>query len=178
MHQYPALVLNGDFQPLSYSPLSLWSWEDAVHSVFRGRSVVVAEYDKVIRSPSFEMKIPSVIALTTYTQLKEKPTFTRFNLFLRDGFRCQYCNERFNTNDLTFDHVLPRKLGGKTSWKNVVAACRPCNGKKGDKLIMKPLRAPREPNAYELRELGRRFPPRFLHNTWADYLYWSVELEE
>lgn len=176
MHQYPALVLNADFQPLSYTPLSLWSWEDAVHSVFRGRSVIVAEYDKTIRSPSTEMRLPSVIALKTFSPLKPRPTFTRFNVFLRDEFRCQYCGEKFFTSDLTFDHVVPRVLGGKTTWRNVVAACRPCNGEKGHAQKMKPLREPREPSAWELRELGRRFPPRFLHETWSDYLYWDVEL--
>ena len=58
-----ALVLNADFQPLSYFPLSLFGWEDAIKAVVKGSHVVVAEYDEVARSPSIEMKLPSVIAL-------------------------------------------------------------------------------------------------------------------
>ena len=59
----PALVLNADFQPLSYFPLSLFNWEDAVKAVVKGSHVVVAEYDQVVRSPSTAMRLPSVIAL-------------------------------------------------------------------------------------------------------------------
>jgi hypothetical protein len=62
----PALVLNADFRPLSYFPLSLWSWQDAVKAVFLDRVSVVAEYDRPIRSPSLTMKLPSVIALKEY----------------------------------------------------------------------------------------------------------------
>ena len=35
LEKCPALVLNADFRPLSYYPLSLWCWQDAVKSVFR-----------------------------------------------------------------------------------------------------------------------------------------------
>jgi hypothetical protein len=60
---YPALVLNADFRPLSYYPLSLWPWEEAVKAVYQERVDVVSTYDKVVRSPSVEMVLPSVIAL-------------------------------------------------------------------------------------------------------------------
>ena len=63
LENYPALVLNADFRPLSYLPLSLWGWQDSVKACFQGRVNVVAEYEQVIRSPSFEMQLPSVIAL-------------------------------------------------------------------------------------------------------------------
>ena len=56
------------------------------------------------------MKIPSVIALKQYVKPSEFPAFTRFNLFLRDRFACQYCGD---THHLTFDHVVPRRLGGQ-----------------------------------------------------------------
>jgi 5-methylcytosine-specific restriction endonuclease McrA len=107
-----------------------------------------------------------------------QPAFTRFNVFLRDGFQCAYCGSH---EDLTFDHVVPRSKGGRTSWENIVAACSPCNLRKGGRLSaeigMQPHVRPHRPSTWELQEMGRRFPPNHLHATWLDYLYWDVELE-
>jgi 5-methylcytosine-specific restriction endonuclease McrA len=86
----PALVLNADFRPLSYFPLSLWSWQDAVKAVFLDRVNIIDHYDAIVRSPSFEMRLPSVIALKEYVHAARNPAFTRFNVFLRDRFTCQY----------------------------------------------------------------------------------------
>ena len=125
---FPALVLNADFRPLSYYPLSLWSWQDAIKAVFLERVNIVANYERAVRSPSFEMKLPSVVSLKTYVKPSTHPAFTRFNVFLRDRFVCQYCGA---DDDLTFDHLIPRSRGGQTTWGNVVAACSPCNLRKG-----------------------------------------------
>lgn len=171
------LILNADYRPLSYFPLSTWPWEDAVHALYRGKVEVVAEYDQIVRSPSTEIKIPSVVALKEYQSVAKKVIFTRFNVFLRDGFRCQYCGGRFKVEDLTFDHVLPRCRGGVTSWTNVVAACRICNGLKADKMSMKPFRAPVKPSIFQLQEAGRSFPPKYLHESWGDFLYWDSPLD-
>ncbi|MFN7174158.1 MAG: HNH endonuclease, partial [Thermaurantiacus tibetensis] len=108
----PALVLNADYTPLSYYPLSLWSWQDAIKAAFLERVDVVAEYEREIRSQSFAMRLPSVVALRQYVKPSANPAFTRFNLFLRDKFTCQYCGSR---EDLTFDHVVPRAYGGRTT---------------------------------------------------------------
>ncbi|MBV8744836.1 MAG: HNH endonuclease [Xanthobacteraceae bacterium] len=172
----PALVLNADFLPLSYFPLSLFSWEDAIRAVVRGSHVVVAEYDQVVRSPSVTLRLPSVIALRDYVRPPARVAFTRFNVFLRDRFRCQYCGKQYVRGELTFDHVVPRADGGQTSWTNIVAACSPCNARK-DRLRIKPLRAPYEPSQHDLLAAQRLFPPNFMHDTWADFLYWDVELE-
>ena len=86
----PALVLNADFRPLSYYPLSLCSWQDAVKSVFLDRVSVIEKYDQSVNSPSISFKLPSVIALKDYVMPQRKPAFTRFNVFLRDNFTCQY----------------------------------------------------------------------------------------
>ena len=126
----PALVLNADFRPLSYYPLSIWCWQDAIKAVFLDRVNIVSEYDMSVRSPSFEMRLPSVVSLKSYVKPSRFPAFTRFNVFLRDRFTCQYCGDR---EDLTFDHVVPRSKGGVTSWENVVAACSACNLRKADK---------------------------------------------
>jgi 5-methylcytosine-specific restriction endonuclease McrA len=180
-HQYPALVLNADFRPLSYFPLSLWNWQDAVKAVFLDRVSVLNEYDTVVHSPSMTLKLPSVIALKEYIPTARRPAFTRFNVFLRDAFSCQYCNERYPTPDLTFDHVTPRSRGGRTTWENVVTACGACNLRKASSLPrechMYPRHVPRQPTTWELQENGRSFPPNYLHESWRDYLYWDSELE-
>jgi 5-methylcytosine-specific restriction endonuclease McrA len=80
----PALVLNADFRPLSYYPLSLWSWQDAIKAVFMDRVNIVSEYDTIVRSPSFDMRLPSVVSLKSYIKPSRTPAFTRFNVFLRD----------------------------------------------------------------------------------------------
>ncbi|ROP84092.1 5-methylcytosine-specific restriction endonuclease McrA [Stella humosa] len=177
----PALVLNADFRPLSYFPLSLWSWQDAVKAVFLDRVNIVSQYDRVIRSPTFEMRLPSVISLKDYVATERRPAFTRFNVFLRDRFHCQYCGGHFPTHELTFDHVIPRSRGGRTTWENVVTACGGCNLLKGSHLPREVGMWPRvraaQPTTHLLQEHGRSFPPGYLHESWRDFLYWDSELE-
>ncbi|MCL4189024.1 MAG: HNH endonuclease [Rhodobacteraceae bacterium] len=178
LRQHPALVLNADYRPLSYYPLSLWPWQEAVKAVFLDRVEILAEYDAWVASPSRRFRIPSVVVLRDFVQPQKRVAFTRFNLFLRDGFCCQYCGAR---GELTFDHVVPRSRGGRTSWTNVVAACAGCNLRKGSRSLRAAglsLRTPpREPTAEELMNQGRRFPPNHLHDSWIDFLYWDAELE-
>jgi len=177
----PALVLNADFRPLSYFPLSLWSWQDAVKAVFLDRVNIISEYEHEVHSPSFAMRVPSVIALKNYIPLSRRPAFTRFNVFLRDRFVCQYCAGPRPAAELTFDHVVPRSRGGRTTWDNVVTACGVCNLRKGNKLSaetgMHPRRKPVEPTNHLLQRNGRAFPPNFLHDSWRDFLYWDTELD-
>ena len=177
----PVLVLNADFRPLSYYPLSLISWQDAIKAVFLDRVSILAHYDRSVSSTNKQWQLPSVIALKEYYSPKGRPAFTRFNVFLRDNFTCQYTGKKFPPSELTFDHVIPRSRGGKTSWENIVTASRDANMRKGSKLPrecgMFPRRQPVQPTTFELQESGRKFPPRFLHETWRDYLYWDSELE-
>lgn len=181
LDQRSALVLNADFRPLSYFPLSLWSWRESIKAVFLDRVNVLAEYDMAVRSPSFEMALPSVIALKEYVPPARRAAFTRFNVFLRDRFVCQYCDERFHPHELTFDHVIPRSRGGRTSWENVVTASSEWNLRKANltpkEAGMQLLNEPRQPTTHELIENGRAFPPNFLHESWSDYLYWDSELD-
>jgi len=177
MMAHPALVLNADFRPMGYFPLSLLSWQDAVQAVFGERVSVVAEYDAWVRSPSTQIRLPSVVALRTYQSAARRVAFTRFNVFLRDRFTCQYCGEVFASSALTFEHVVPRSRGGLPTWSNIVTACMPCNTRKGNALRMQPRRAPREPALKELLAARRVYPPGRLHESWVDYLYWNTQLE-
>jgi 5-methylcytosine-specific restriction endonuclease McrA len=178
LRDHPALVLNADYRPLSYFPLSLWPWQEAVKASFLERVVTIAEYKTVVRSPSMELRLPSVVVLKDYVKPAAYPAFTRFNLFLRDEFACQYCGSK---GEMTFDHVVPRSKGGRTTWGNVVAACGRCNLRKGDKTLrdagMSLARRPMQPTAAALQNVGRKFPPNYLHESWMDYLYWDAELE-
>lgn len=180
LEKCPALVLNADYRPLSYFPLSLWSWQDAVRAVFRDSVTVLSEYERVVRSPTHEIKLPSVLVLNEYVSAVRMPVFTRFNVFLRDGWSCQYCGNGFKTRELTFDHVIPRSRGGRTSWDNIVTACQNCNTLKGNRMShecgMCPQQEPRQPSIHELQAHGRKFPPNFLHESWGDFLYWDTEL--
>ncbi len=178
LKHFPSLVLNADFRPLSYYPLSLWPWQDAIKAVFLDRVSILAEYDEVVHSQRTSIRIPSVVVLKDYVKPQKRVAFTRFNLFLRDEFCCQYCGSK---GDLTFDHVLPRSKGGLTSWENVVAACSPCNLRKANRLLrqsgMHLRRPPHRPNTEEMQGVGRRFPPNYLHDSWVDFLYWDAELD-
>ena len=87
----PALVLNADYTPLSYYPLSLWPWQTAVKAVFLERVDIVAQYARKVHSPSFEMSLPSVIALRQYLPVEYPPH--RVQPTPRDHFSCQYCGD-------------------------------------------------------------------------------------
>jgi 5-methylcytosine-specific restriction endonuclease McrA len=177
----PALVLNADYQPLSYYPLSVWSWQDTIKAIFLGRVDIVSNYDRLIRSPGHDLKLPSVVALKEYVPQNRRPPFTRFNVFLRDRFACQYCWSQFPVHDLTFDHLVPRSRGGRTSWTNIVTACTACNLRKSNRMPhecgMQLMAKPFAPTAQQLQKCGRHFPPNYLHDSWRDYLYWDTELE-
>ena len=173
-----SLVLNADYRPLSYFPLSLWPWQSSIKAVFMDRVDIVSVYQREVRSPTISLQLPSVVALKNYITPAQHPAFTRFNVFLRDHFSCQYCG---SANELTFDHLIPRSRGGRTTWGNVVTACSPCNLAKGgsleDECRMHPRLRPRRPTVNDLQKNGRAFPPNHLHESWRDFLYWDSELE-
>ena len=151
---------------------------EAIKASFLDRVTVVAEYEHEVRSPSMVMRLPSVVVLREFVKPARFPAFTRFNLFLRDEFTCQYCGAK---GEMTFDHVTPRSRGGRTTWENVVASCGKCNLRKANLTLrqagMSLKRRPMRPTAGELQNNGRKFPPNYLHESWMDYLYWDAELE-
>jgi len=180
-NSWPALVLNADFRPLSYFPLSLWPWQESIKAVFLERVNIVSEYEEYVHSPTMAMRLPSVISLKEYIRTARRPAFSRFNVFLRDYFTCQYCGARRPTHELTFDHLVPRSRGGRTTWENVVTACGQCNLLKGNRLSREsgvyPRMQPSPPTTHQLQQNGRAFPPNYLHQSWRDFLYWDTELD-
>lgn len=177
------LVLNADLQPLSWAPLSVWSWQQAFVAVMQERVIQLKAYeDVVVHSAKRPFEVPAVVALKRYHRRK-KVSFTRYHVFLRDEFTCQYCGQQFQAKDLTFDHVLPRSRSGHSRWENIVTACGPDNLRKANKTPkeagMKLLRQPFEPTPRQLDAAARRLPwaKTDLHQTWMDFLYWGSELE-
>jgi len=179
LDRHPTLVLNADYQPLSPLPLSLCSWQETVKSVFAGKVVVVDVYPNVtIRAVNMNIPLPSVIALTEYVpQPSQRPAFTRKNVFLRDGYKCQYCASHHRIIELSLDHVIPRCMGGRLEWENAVTCCRKCNSRKGSRLPsdlrsvgMKLLRTPRVPTKYELAAVSGTMRPKRVHSTWTPFL--------
>ena len=177
--QRPALILNADYRPLSYFPLSLWPWQEAIKAVYLKRVNVAAEYEEVVRSEKLTLPLPSVIVLKNYVVPTKTVPFTRATLFLRDEFTCQYCG--YKGKDLTFDHVVPKSRGGKTRWDNVVAACQSCNLRKAAKTTsqagFKLKKAPTKPSPEVLLNKGKKFPPSDMHKSWTDFLYFEKDFD-
>ena len=177
--QRPALILNADYRPLSYFPLSLWPWQEAIKAVYLKRVNVAAEYEEVVRSEKLTLPLPSVIVLKNYVVPTKTVPFTRATLFLRDEFTCQYCG--YKGKDLTFDHVVPKSRGGKTRWDNVVAACQSCNLRKAAKTTsqagFKLKKVPSKPSPEVLLNKGKKFPPSDMHKSWTDFLYFEKDFD-
>lgn len=136
--------------------------------------------DHYVRTPSRNIKIPHVVQLLAFDRLpRQEVKFSRGNIYLRDGNRCQYCGKKFASSELSLDHVVPISRGGKSTWENVVCACLPCNVRKGNKLLteceMKLIRQPARPKWHPLHRLqGRTFPD--IWKNFLDEAYWNVEL--
>lgn len=88
---------------------------------------------------NFDVAVPKIIRLLFYDRLPRSDVkFNRRNIFARDENRCQYCGKKFPTKELSLDHVVPRSLGGKSLWENVVCACVQCNVRKGGRTPSRP----------------------------------------
>ncbi len=140
------LVLNA-----SYEPLSLVSVRRAVVLLLREKAELVEATERLLRSASDSFPIPLVIRLVHYVHLPHRQVpATRSAVLLRDANSCQYCGATPGRSQLTVDHVIPRSRGGGHGWTNLVAACKPCNQKKGsftpEEAMMSLRRRPFEPN--------------------------------
>jgi len=167
----------------TYEPLKIVDWQKAVTLWCQGKVEIISVYDREIRSVSFTFRLPSVIRLLRYIKIRKRfdyVPFSRANIYARDGYMCQYCGEVLPSSELTFDHVTPVAHGGRKDWENIVTCCVTCNRRKGgrtpDEAQMSLVRLPRRPDkAPALRiTVGIRDAP----DSWRDYLYWNIELDD
>lgn len=166
---------------ITYEPLKIINWKRAITLLFLEKVEVVEEYGREIHSVSFTIKLPSVVRLLMMVKKPKTPVkFSRQNIYARDKYKCQYCGRRFPTEELTYDHIIPKSRGGKTKWENIVTCCIQCNRKKGGRIHteagMKLIRKPSRPTWLPALRITIGF--REVPHSWRDYLYWNVELIE
>lgn len=155
------LVLNA-----AYEVLGLASIKRSVLLVLSGGAEMLSESGRYLHTPSTKVPVPSVIRLKRLVRRgPSRVPLNRRNVLRRDRYTCQYCGRQ--GSELTVDHVLPKSRGGQSTWENLVAACRPCNLKKGDRTpeeagmrLQKPPRVPRAPLFLaELKEIPEDWKP-------------------
>lgn len=154
----PVLILNVNFEPLH-----VCNTKRALGLIISGKAEIVLNGRGFIRSSSAVFEAPSVIKLS-YMVRRPRPriALTKREVLRRDNYTCQYCGR--NTGFLTIDHIVPRRLGGQHSWKNLVAACPACNRRKGGRrpedANMKLVRQPFEPSPTAHYRFGRHLKGR------------------
>lgn len=194
----PTLVLNKHWQPISTSTV-----REAICLVSRGSAKIIepdtyAVHDlqtwedvskakdkfsnKFINSACSAFLVPEVILLTAYTGGGDQSVvFSRHNIFKRDKNTCQYCGVKFNSQELTIDHIIPRSRGGISSWTNCVLACVECNQRKDSYTLeeakMKLLKVPKKPTWKTLMQ-GYSKTRLESWDKFLDFTYWHIELEE
>jgi 5-methylcytosine-specific restriction endonuclease McrA len=135
-----------------------------------------------VSTVNFYIAVPRIIRLLFYDRLpRNNVKFNRRNIFARDRNHCQYCGKKYPTTELSLDHVIPRSMGGKSNWENIVCSCTNCNVKKGGRtpkkanmsLVRKPVKPKKNPLIHV--HLGHE-----RYRSWKQFLdhaYWSVELK-
>jgi len=128
------IVLNSDF-----SYIGAISWERSIVLLYQGKAETVKESPTTIynQDRTYSFVVPMVIRLVEYVKslFRNKIPYTKRNIFVRDGYICQYCHKKLDISDCTVDHIVPKVDGGKSSWENCVCSCKKCNNIKGDKTL-------------------------------------------
>ena len=172
---HEVLVLNSD-----YEPLNICTMRRAVAMMFLGKVDVLHENATPLQTVRTHYKSPSVVRLRTHIK-RPRPQLrlSRRSVLARDNYTCQYCGRRGN-NDLTVDHVIPKRLGGPSSWENLVCCCKRCNTRKGDKTVEQIgfvlNRKPRKPKYVPFISLTK-FISGARNEVWRDYLPIFIEAE-
>jgi 5-methylcytosine-specific restriction endonuclease McrA len=163
------LVLNSDYEPLNVCNL-----RRAVVLVFLGKADIlhVDERETCLHVADGEVQAPSVVRLRYHVRRPlPELKLSRRSIFARDNYTCQYCG--MQTRDLTIDHIVPKRHGGPMHWENLVACCRRCNTKKGDKMLnqsgMRLARAPRRPRYVPYISLTK-YVNGTKNEVWRNYL--------
>jgi len=157
----------------SYVPHKVVSWEHAIGMLYGDPpSVEVVEHTDEVIHPS-GIKMPSVVRLLKQiVGQKRAVKFSRMNVLTRDNFRCCYCGSPRKPRELNYDHVIPRHLGGRTTWENIVSSCYPCNARKRNRTPeqagMALLQRPYKPKT--LPVVAPRFDPKEIPEEWANWV--------
>jgi 5-methylcytosine-specific restriction endonuclease McrA len=163
-----------------YEPIQVVSWQRAITLVALDKVDVVSEYDAVVRAVSLAIKVPAVVRHRKAFHRRTTPVkFSRANIYARDDYRCQYCGVRCAIDELTYDHVVPRARGGRTTWDNIVSCCYACNRRKANRTPAEAgmaLRAlPQRPTWIRATEIVIRSTS--IPDAWRDYVYWTSEVD-
>jgi len=165
------LLLNTDGSPVSMLPLSAITWQEAIRYLVLDKvNVLEWHNDWIVRSATWETRVPSIIMLKEFQKKKAHVRFSKMNVYLRDEFKCQYCGVAVTKKTATLDHVLPISHGGKSTFENSATACSPCNGRKGNDKRIKPARVPHKPSYWELVEKRKAMNIDLKYPEWAVYL--------
>jgi 5-methylcytosine-specific restriction endonuclease McrA len=166
---------------ITYEPLKIIGWKKAITLLTLGKVEVIEEYGREVHSVTFTIKLPAVVRLLQMVRRPKNPVrFSRQNIYARDRYHCQYCGDKFASEELTYDHVTPKSRGGRTQWENIVTCCVNCNRQKGGRtpseaamrLVKNPMRPTWVPSIRITIEVHK------IPDSWRDYLYWNVEIIE
>jgi 5-methylcytosine-specific restriction endonuclease McrA len=156
----------------SFKPIEVIDALEALILCIIGKARAIETYEEKVNSVRQSFDLPAVIVINRYVKYRMGDgSPTRQNIIWRDRNICQYCAKDFKTSELTIDHILPKSRGGKNTWENLVAACVPCNQKKGAKTAiesgMHPIRKPFVPRDTILKNV----PETQMSETWKNYLW-------
>jgi 5-methylcytosine-specific restriction endonuclease McrA len=192
MSGHDTLVLD-----MTGTPIGFVGWKKAVTLIFKDRATVIDEdAARILRSPSFEMGLPTVIRVRNAWRRRKKTVvpFSRRNIAIRDNSECQYCGKLLTLPEYTLDHVVPRVQGGRSHWANIVLSCIRCNKYKsgqtpaeaGMHLRKQPVEPRPDDPKYNFKLRIKKMHPTwkpYVDGGWlyaekAAYSYWNVSLEE
>lgn len=162
-----ALLLNS-----SYEVISFITFRRAIKLYVNDKVEILSEWNEIIRWVEGEMAFPATLRLKYAVPWRHrKMRCSRKSVLRRDLYTCQYCYTVFAPSKLTWDHVIPRCKGGRSTWENVVCSCSPCNRLKGDRTPeeanMKLLRKPIAPNRNVFNEYKLM---NLKHADWEFYM--------
>lgn len=190
----PSLVLNRNWCPIGTTTVraalcmiyreAAWGLDPTDHTTHdfdSWASFRVMAGEPCIRTVRLQLRIPEIIVLANYDRFPNRRVpFSRRNIYRRDHYGCQYCGAKPPVSELTVDHVLPRSMGGHSSWSNCVLACLRCNRRKGNRALhdagLRLRQQPREPRWSPCVSI----PIAKRKASWEQFVsdhYWNVELE-